>query len=220
MSNCSTVPRSRSLIIEVDETSEPLSISRMPKVPVTVNQLVMSAGLNRNAGRMVTVPRRVPALVAMSELRVETAVRQRLVPALDHALGIALTDRGSVGVHGVEQNLNVRRVAALQIFVEVVWYRQAGIEFAARHRVAEFLHGAVGTGELEAAALGHVRDQIAALDGMIVVDDAELQMADRRIECEAEEHKLQDRRHDERDREATVAADLREFLADQGAQPR
>ena len=40
------------------------------------------------------------------------------------------------------------------------------------------------------------------------------------VEREAEEHQLQGGRDDERERETPIAADLGEFLADQGAETR
>ena len=45
ISSCSTVPASRSLIIAVDEMSEPFRISSTPKVPVTINQADHQPGL-------------------------------------------------------------------------------------------------------------------------------------------------------------------------------
>jgi len=51
---------------------------------------------------------------------VEATLSERLVPVLNDALGVALANRRGVGVHGVEQNLDVSWPAAFQIFLESV----------------------------------------------------------------------------------------------------
>ena len=47
ISNCSIVPRSRSLTIAAEATIEPFKISSRPNTPVTMNQEETSPGLNR-----------------------------------------------------------------------------------------------------------------------------------------------------------------------------
>ena len=66
------------------------------------------------------------------KLRMKPALCERLVPALNHAFGVTLTDRGGVRIHGVQQNLDVCGMTALQISIKIVRYRQTGVEFTPR----------------------------------------------------------------------------------------
>ncbi len=50
ISNCSMVPRSRSLTMAAEATIEPFRISSRPNTPVTMNQDATRPGLNRYAG--------------------------------------------------------------------------------------------------------------------------------------------------------------------------
>ena len=45
ISNCSIVPRSRSLTIAAADTNEPFRMQSSPKIPVTVNQELTRPGL-------------------------------------------------------------------------------------------------------------------------------------------------------------------------------
>jgi hypothetical protein len=69
------------------------------------------------------------------------------------------------------------------------------------------------------AALSHARDQVAALRRVTEIDDAHLQVIHRGIQGEAEQQQLERRRHDQRDRQALVPADLIELFFDKRDEP-
>jgi hypothetical protein len=73
--------------------------------------------------------------------------------------------------------------------------------------------------ELKAFAFGEGRNQFATLRRLAFIEYAETQIRDRRIEGEAKQQDLQDRRNNQSHGQAPVAANLVELFADEYSQP-
>ena len=144
-----------------------------------------------------------------------TLLRVNLAPVLEYACRIPLRDGGRVGVHRVQQYLNVGLPAALHVARKVVGDHQARVQVAARQRLSELILRKVRVGQAKRAALGHVGDQIAALGRVIEIEHAHPQVIDRGVQREAKQQQLDRGRHDERCQQALIPPDLPEFLFNQ-----
>ena len=182
---------------------------------------VTSPGLKRNAGCSITVPR-APRGWCRRSAESAHACRPAprvLIPVLNHAFGVALRDGGRVRVHGIEQDLHRRwRPRCRSLANSIGTTRPASSSpraIASPSWSAEHRYWRGGS-----AALSHARDQVAAFRRMT---------RHRRCPASGEppwhssakpnSSSWSDGRHDQRDRQTLVAADLIEFLSDQRAQP-
>jgi len=139
-------------------------------------------------GQRATLPRTVPGLWRCAGISRGGHLSERLVPVLNDALGVAPGQSPRCWPFmALSRTWTSVGRPAFQIFLEIGGNGQTGVELAARERFAEFADRAIGAGEIEAATLRHVGDEIPAMGRVASSTNAELEMADRRIQREAEE---------------------------------
>ena len=141
------------------------------------------------------------------------------VVGLYDALRVALADGCRVGVHGVQQELHGGCVASLQVSVVVVRNDNSGIDLAAADGVTKLVDRKVIADQPEALALAQRGDQFAALPRPAVIHGSELDVGHGGAQGKTQQQQLQRGRENQRERQAAVAPDLGELLADERAHP-
>ena len=125
------------------------------------------------------------------------ALHVRPAPCGNHPLCVTLAQSPGIGVHGVEQHLHFHRASPLQVAVEIRWNHHAGVQFIASDGGPHRVRGKKCATQFEAAALRHVGDQFTAGGGVALVQHAQPQVGNRRVEGEAEQHQLHHGRKNE-----------------------
>src|SRR5262245_6818607 len=139
------------------------------------------------------------------------------VVGLEHSFRISLRDGRRVGVHRVQEKLHSGCAAPAQIPSVIIWNNHPGCNCTATEGIAQLVHGSVVANQPEALAFAQCGDQLPALRRSAVVNRSQLEIGYGGAQSESQQQQLESRGNNQRHGETTVAADLREFLPDQGA---
>ncbi len=123
-----------------------------------------------------------------------------------------MCDLGGVRIHGVNNHLDGRRVAACQGTVEIVRDNEKHVQIQLFERIFRSQGGRIYTGHLEVDILRQRIYEVPAFDRQILIGHTKPQVPNFRVEGEPEDHQYDGGRDHQLNDEAAIAPQLLEFF--------